>query len=197
MKTTLIFVRHARPNYNNHDDLTRELNDKGLNDRWLVTKYLETQNVDVLISSPYKRAVDTIKHFADKNGLPVLCVDGFRERKIDSVWIEDFASFCEKQWEDFNYKLTDGESLREVQTRNISALNEVLEKYQGKTVVVGSHGTALSAIINYYDKSFGHQDFLKIQKLMPWVVKFEFYGFECGEIEKINLFKNSKSDLIF
>jgi len=38
---------------------------------------------------------------------------------VGNVWIEDFNSFAKKQWEDFDYKLSDGESLREVQNRNI------------------------------------------------------------------------------
>lgn len=99
-------------------------------------------------------------------------IDDFRERKVDSIWIEDFASFSKAQWDDFDYKLSDGESLNEVQNRNISALNNVLEKYQDKNIAIGSHGTALSTIINYYDKSFGYEDFERIRTVMPWIVEF-------------------------
>jgi 2,3-bisphosphoglycerate-dependent phosphoglycerate mutase len=78
------------------------------------------------------------------------------------------------QWNDFTYKLSDGECLQEVQTRNMSALQQVLNKYAGKNIVVGSHGTALSTIINYYDHSFGYKDFEKIKNVMPWIVEFVF-----------------------
>ena len=30
--TTVYFVRHAEPNYNNHDDRLRELSEKGMED---------------------------------------------------------------------------------------------------------------------------------------------------------------------
>lgn len=76
-----------------------------------------------------------------------------------------------------------------MQERNIAALNKVLKEYVGKTVVVGSHGTALSTIINYYDDSFGHTEFEKIRGLMPWVVEFTFDGLECIGIKKYNLFE--------
>ena len=187
--TTVYFVRHAEPNYNNHDDRERELTEKGLQDRTLVTKFLEDKGVDVVLSSPYKRSVDTILDFARKNSLEISYVDNFRERKIDSVWIEDFAGFSKKQWEDFDFKLADGESLGEVQKRNIQALNHVLKEYADKTIVVGSHGTALSTIINYYDTSFGYEDFEKIRTLMPWIVKFTFQDTECVGIEQYNLFE--------
>ena len=187
--TTVYFVRHAQPNYENHDDMFRELTAKGLEDRKLVTKFLADKNVDVVLSSPFHRSIDTVRHFADAKGLEIGIIDDFRERRIDSVWIEDFNGFCKKQWEDFTYKLSDGECLAEVQERNISALNQVLKDYAGKTIVVGSHGTALSTIVNYYDNSFGHAEFEKIRGLMPWVVEFTFDGQKCVGMKQYNLFE--------
>lgn len=187
--TTVYFVRHAEPNYDNHDDLLRELTEKGLRDRKLVTAFLSDKDIDVVLSSPYIRAIDTVRDFAESKGLNVAIIEDFKERKIDSVWIEDYNSFCKKQWEDFSYKLSDGESLAEVQSRNIGALNRVLKDYEGKNIVIGSHGTALSTIINYYDSNFGHEDFEKIRGLMPWVVRFDFDGNKCTAIEQYNLFK--------
>ncbi|WP_027218932.1 MULTISPECIES: histidine phosphatase family protein [Butyrivibrio] len=172
--TKVFFVRHAEPNYDNHDDRSRELSPRGMEDRKKVTSFLADKNIDIVISSPFKRAVDTVQDFADKNGLPVEIVEDFRERKVDSCWIEDFASFSKKQWSDFSFKLSDGECLKEVQDRNISALNNVLKQYSGKNIVVGSHGTSLSTIINFYDNSFGYDDFERIRFLMPWIVEFSF-----------------------
>ena len=190
--TTIYFIRHAEPNYANHDDMSRELSAKGLKDRELVTDFLMDKQIDVVLSSPFKRAVDTVRHFAEKKGMDIILVENFKERRVDSVWIEDFNSFSKKQWEDFSYKLSDGECLAEVQSRNISALIEVLEAYKGKNIVVGSHGTALSTIINYYDKTFGYSDFNAIRHLMPWVVEFTFEEDVCVGIRKYNLFLEEK-----
>lgn len=187
--TDIYFIRHAQPNYDNHDDLLRELSEKGEADTALVTKYLADKSIDIVLSSPYKRAVDTILPFAEGQGLEVELIDDFRERRVDSEWIEDFNAFCERQWADFDYKLSDGECLREVQERNINALKLVLNKYSGKNIVIGSHGTALSTVINYYDKSFGHAEFEKIRTLMPWAVHFTFDGEDCMGIEQIDLFE--------
>lgn len=186
--TTVYFVRHAEPNYCNHNDATRELSAKGLEDRKLVSEYLKDKNVDIVLSSPYKRSVDTVKHFADLKNIQIKIMDEFRERRVDSDWIEDFDSFCYKQWHDFSYKLTDGETLSEVQERNISALKAVLERFDGKTIVIGSHGTALSTMIHYFDSTFGYEEFMEIKSLMPWIVKFEFENEKLVGIEKINVF---------
>ncbi len=169
--------------------MSRELSAKGLEDRRLVTEFFADKNIDMVLSSPFKRAYDTVAPFAEGKGMNIQVVEDFRERKIDSCWIEDFKAFSMNQWADFTYKLSDGECLLEVQERNIGVLNKVLEEYSGKNIVVGSHGTALSTIINYYDSSFGYEDFDKIRGLMPWVVKFSFEGKNCVKIEKYNLFE--------
>ena len=189
--TTVYFVRHAEPNYNNHDDLSRELSAKGLRDRELVTRFLMDKDVDTVVSSPYRRAFDTVSDFAQVKGLAVSTIDDFRERRVDSGWIEDFDAFCRTQWADFSYALSDGESLGEVQERNISALKKLIRDYAGKTIVVGSHGTALSTIINYYDKSFGYPEFKKIQGLMPWVVRFTFEQDNCVDIQSYDLYETT------
>lgn len=172
--TTVYFVRHAEPNYNNHNDALRELSANGLKDRKLVTNFFADKRIDVALSSPFKRAIDTIKDFTDLSGLHIDIIDDFRERKVDSEWIEDFNSFSRKQWNDFSYKLSDGECLQEVQDRNVSALKLVLDKFQGKNIIIGSHGTALCTIIKFYDDSFGYDDFAKIKNKMPWIVEFAF-----------------------
>ena len=187
--TTVYFVRHAEPNYNNHDDELRELTEKGLEYRKLVTEYLADKSIDVVLSSPYKRAVDTVMDFASYYSMTIEKIYDFRERKVDSEWIEDFTEFCKRQWADSNYKYTDGETLAEVQKRNISALKQVLEQYENKNIVIGSHGTALSTIINYYDPTYGFEDFDKIRQLMPWIMKLTFVGKKLIDMESVNVFE--------
>lgn len=185
--TTFYFVRHAQSNLENHDDATRELSEKGLIDRSLVTRFLKEARAGVVLSSPYKRAVDTVFEYADARGLPVECVDGFRERRIGGEWIEDYEAYARRQWEDFDYKLPDGESLNEVMDRNLRALMDALKKFPGKSIAVGSHGTALSTLIHHFDPSFGFEDFLMIKGLMPWIVKFTFDCESIREIEKMDV----------
>lgn len=188
--TTVYFVRHAEPNYDNHDDDTRELSPKGLQDRKLVTAFLNDKQIDRVFSSPYRRARETVAAFADGKGLPIRLIDDFRERRIADCWIEDFQTFSRNQWEDFDYRLADGESLREVQNRNIRALHALIREHEGETMVVGSHGTALSTVIHYYKPDFGYADFHRIRKLMPWIVKFEFENGECVSVQEYNLFES-------
>jgi 2,3-bisphosphoglycerate-dependent phosphoglycerate mutase len=185
--TTVYFVRHAQPNYDNHDDLTRELTEKGLQDRLKVVEALGDAPIRAVLSSPYKRAIDTVQPLAHRLGLPVETDVDFRERKVGDGWLEDFTSFAKRQWADFDFALEHGESLRQVQARNAAALERALERYDGKTIVIGSHGTALSSLVEHYTPGFGYKGFDRIRNIMPWVVRFTFDGSNCIAVDEISL----------
>jgi len=195
--TTVYFIRHAKADNSNRDGRNRPLTEKGINDRALVTKFLQDKKISAVLSSPYKRAVDTIADFSRKNGFTIELVEDFRERKSDGDWLRDadFIPFMKRQWADFSYSLSDGECLAAVQRRNIAALNKALAKYKDKNIVIATHGTALSTIINYYDNTYGFGDFMAMIDIMPWVVKMYFDGNNCAGMEKIDLFNlNQKPD---
>jgi len=62
---------------------------------------------------------------------------------------------------------------------------EVLRDYAGKTVIIGTHGTALSTILNHYNPQFGLEDFLRIVRWMPYVIEMVFEGEKLLEIREL------------
>lgn len=187
MKTNIFFVRHAQPDISVKDDMLRPLTEKGMADTKLVTQALEDRNIEAIYSSPFKRACDTVKDLAYTNGLEIHIVENLRERKVDNVWVEDFRAFSRRQWEDFDYKLECGECLREVQERNVAALYDILKSNLGKNIVVGSHGTALSTIINHFNPAFGYDGFWSIVDKMPYILCFKFNNMEFVGMEEVGL----------
>jgi 2,3-bisphosphoglycerate-dependent phosphoglycerate mutase len=194
MVTTVYFIRHADADRNVHDDRSRPLTAKGLTDCCLVTTFLKDKRIDAVLSSPYKRAVDTIKGFADSINKEIEIVEDFREREI-GTWLEDINSFTKRQWADFSYKLDfpNSESLDEVQRRNISALNEVIKQHIGENIVIGIHGNVLAAIIKFFNKSYSYENFKAVSMTMPWAVKMEFDKTNYKNCEAIDLFRHSNT----
>ena len=187
LETNIYFVRHAEPDFSIKDDMMRPLTDKGMADTKRVTKALKNRNIKAIYSSPYKRAYDTVKDLAETISLEINIVEDFRERKVGNVWVDDFTAYSRKQWADFDYKLEHGESLREVQKRNITALYDILKNNLGRNVVVGSYGTALSTIINYFNPDFGYDDFWSIVDKMPYILCFKFKNMEFIGMEEVEL----------
>lgn len=172
MNTKLIMVRHAKVIYT-EDDKSRELSEEGKMQRKDVLEALKRENVDIIYSSPYKRAIDTIKLYADFRNIAINIVDDLRERKVSDVFIDDFVSFSINQWKDFNYKLNGGESLNEVKDRGINVIENILNKHKGKDIVVGTHGTFLGVLLNHYDDKFNYEDWKALKMPAIFIITFD------------------------
>ena len=53
----------------------------------------------------------------------------------------------QKRWADHDYHEDGGESIAMVQKRNMEALNKILSDNPDKEIVIGTHGTALRAVL--------------------------------------------------
>ena len=172
--TKIYFVRHAQPEHAWEDDRTRPLTGEGKKDSAIVLEFLKDKHIDAFYSSPYKRSMDTIADSADFFGKDIITDEDLREREKGENG--NNHGMFQKRWDDHNYHEEGGESIAMVQKRNMRALTEILRDNIDKEVVVGTHGTALSTMLNFYDKSFGCDDFLRIIDWMPYVIELDFEG---------------------
>ncbi len=186
--TRVYFVRHAQPEHAWEDDRTRPLTEEGRQDAKIVMEILKDKQIDVFYCSPYRRSIDTIEELVDYCRKEIHIDERLREREKGPGGNQH--GMFEKRWADHDYHEDGGESIHMVQHRNIAALKEILENHEGKNIVIGTHGTALSSIMNFYSEDFGCQDFLRIIDWMPYIVELDFQKQEpvgmqeLGHIEK-------------
>jgi len=107
----------------------------------------ELSNIDICFSSEYERAISTAKYLSDN----IIITDKLNERKIGNLDEASKTSWA-IQLEDENFKLSGGESRKEVTKRMVSFFDEVLEKYKNKKIVMVSHGTAITFFLMNYCK---------------------------------------------
>ena len=180
--TKVFFVRHAQPVHEHRDDRTRPLTAEGMKDASIVIEILKDKEIDAFYCSPYKRSLDTIKQTAEYYNIEIQTDERLRERE-KGVSGNNYGMF-EKRWADQDYHEEGGESIGMVQSRNIEALKEILANNQGKNIVIGTHGTALSTIMNYYKPEFGCNDFLRIIDWMPYIVEMDFEGQRLVDVKE-------------
>ena len=172
--TKIYLVRHAQPDFSWEEDRTRPLTPEGMADRRIVLEALKDKAVDGFYCSPYKRRLDTIAQAAAYLNKEIVTDERLKERE-SGVGGNTHEMF-EKRWADHDYHEEGGESIRMVQERNMAAFREILQKEKDKSIVIGTHGTALSTILNFYDPTFGCKDFLRIIDWLPYVILLEFDG---------------------
>ncbi len=182
--TKLIFIRHARSDSSVQDDFTRPLTETGQAAAASLPELFKDTPINHIYSSPFVRSIHTVKPLADARGLAIKESANLQERKIGE-WVADFLEFAEKQWQDFDYKLPNAESLQEVQDRVVQQVNLILETHPGQTIVIGTHGTALCALLNYYNPEINFTYFKSMAQKMPFFVALSFDNRECIQSHEI------------
>lgn len=180
--TNLFLVRHAHSVYT-PDELGRPLSERGFSDIPKVNEILTSENIDIVISSPYKRAIQTVEGIAAHIDKEVEILEGFKERLLSADSVEDFNHAITKVWDDFSFSLKGGESNNMAQARGVETTYTVLDKYKGKNVVIGTHGNIMVLIMNYFNSQFDFPFWKKLD--MPDIYKLSFDGKELKSVSRL------------
>ena len=155
--TTIYLIRHSKTlkvkNEYNDDNLQIQ-NEKyslSIEGEHIAEEKLnnkEFENIDVLYSSNYVRTIQTAKYIAEKNNIEININSDFGERKFGiNTWDELPENFERRQFQEENYKLSNGESRKEVTDRMYNAIIKILNDNKNKRIAIVSHGTAISFLL--------------------------------------------------
>ncbi|PFB65094.1 histidine phosphatase family protein [Bacillus cereus] len=169
--TTIYFVRHAHSTYTK-EERERPLSEKGHLDAENVTHLLKDKHIDVVISSPYKRAIQTVQGIANTYNVTIQIEKDLRERLLSSEPVADFNDAIENVWEDWSFAYEGGESNDVAQRRAVICMQSILKKYKGKNIVIGTHGNIMVLLMNYFDSKYDLQFWKTLH--MPDVYKLTF-----------------------
>lgn len=182
MVTTLYFVRHAHSTYS-ADELNRPLSENGRADAMRVTELLHHEKINILISSPYKRAIQTIEGLEKPLNTQIIIEDDFKERVLSAEPVTDFGQAMAKVWEDDSFAWPGGESNRVAQKRGVQALYRVLQQYKGNSLAIGTHGNMMVLIMNALDKRYDYTFWKQLE--MPDIYKLSFHENQLTGVERI------------
>ena len=205
MQTTIYLIRHSKPmkeeviNLINSDNLPtygvkNALSVEGEKRAEVLSKWNELQNIDLVISSNYVRAVSTAKYIAYENNKPICINELFGERKHGILdWSELPEGFEQRQKEEPEFKIGNGESQIEVANRMYEALSSTLKENKGKRIAIVSHGTAITFLLiklgEYKNNSIYFKDKIVMSADFVWdapeVFKLVFNNEELISIENI------------
>ena len=142
----LLLTRHGQTDWNVKGKIQGltdiELNETGVEQAEATREKLLNENIDVIISSPLKRARKTAEIIAKGRNIPLLIDPRITERcfgKFEGKTAQEFN--FDEIW---NYKLNkqyeDAESTGELFERIEKFLETIKEEYEGKTVLLVTHG---------------------------------------------------------
>lgn len=125
-------------------------------------------NVTRIISSPFKRAIDTVQPLARHFNLEIECDQLLKERFFHYRESEDLENELRHSFVDLNYKACDdGESNKECQDRAHSFLQN-LAPSDGVTVVV-SHGNFIAMLLG-----FGYEEMCSLTRPDVFLLNYNY-----------------------
>jgi len=130
------------------------LTDAGVQQAAAAAKRLASAGLDVIVTSPLLRAVQTAQEVATVAGAAVVTDDGFRETDFGAWEGLTFTEVRERWPAEFTGWLADpevappgGESFADVSTRVTAALHRVLADREGQRVLIVSHVTPIKTLV--------------------------------------------------
>ena len=180
--TTIYFVRHAHSTYTK-EERERPLSEKGQLDAENVTHLLKDRHIDVVISSPYKRAIQTVQGIANTYDVSIQIEEDLRERLLSSESVTDFNDAVQKVWEDWDFAHEGGESNDVAQRRAVICMQNILKKYEDQNIVIGTHGNIMVLLMNYFDSKYDFRFWKTIR--MPDIFKLNFHNEDLVSAERI------------
>jgi broad specificity phosphatase PhoE/ribonuclease HI len=161
--TKLIFLRHGETQHT----ADRKFSGPGGDDPGLIEPGIEqvrraakhlsdAGGIDVLVSSPLRRTLETAEVVAASLGLPIEVDAGFREcsfgrwdglglGEVQQRWPTELAAWLRST----TVRPPGGESIADVQERVEASLASTLAEYPEKTVVVVSHVNPIKLVLRY------------------------------------------------
>lgn len=161
MTTEFIVVRHGETDENLKSILQgqsdTQLNALGIRQAKCVAERLKHEHLDLIYSSDLKRAMRTAELIAEPHKLPVFPLRALREwnlgvlqgRKWDDLRVEYPEAMDAFREEHVDIKVPGGESRQDLNLRVSDCLDEMSERFEGKRILLVSHGGALKAMFRH------------------------------------------------
>jgi broad specificity phosphatase PhoE len=160
--TRLILIRHGETEWNvtgrYQGQADPPLNAQGVAQSYELAEQLDETGLDVLYTSPLKRAAQTAQIVVDRLCIPLSIEPRFMEihqgdwqsrlrAEINQLYPDLFRRWESEPWE---VSPPNGESLSQVQYRVITALEEIIDTYPNQCVGIVTHRIPIALIKVHY-----------------------------------------------
>ncbi|MDY0406775.1 histidine phosphatase family protein [Virgibacillus sp. 179-BFC.A HS] len=150
MRKRIYIIRHCEAE---GQSLKAPLTVNGLNQAAELANFFRNRKVERIISSPFTRAVQSIRPLGQRANINVEIDDRLSERVLSSVDLPDWFEKLKETFTDLDLKFEGGESSRKAMKRITEVVEEIFQSDSDNTVIV-SHGNIISLLLKKYNPDF-------------------------------------------
>ncbi|HCN57511.1 MAG TPA: histidine phosphatase family protein [Exiguobacterium sp.] len=118
-----------------------------------LVSFFETLPIDRILSSPFRRAIESINAIAVQVGCSIEIHDDLRERALSSQSLTDWQGELRRTFIEFDYACPGGETSAEATRRIQDVMNDVWS-HSAETTILVTHGNLLTLYLHSLDSSF-------------------------------------------
>lgn len=150
----LFLIRHCHAEGQHKDS---PLTKSGIRQAQVFAAFLEKTGYDInrVISSPYLRAIESIKPYAQNQKLTIEVDERLQERVLSEEPVDDWMDVLEESFSDLNFRLPGGESSNDALQRVRNLLEEIYNDEDYHNVVLVTHGNLLAIILKEFQADIG------------------------------------------
>ena len=171
---TIYLIRHAQSTGQQPDGDLTELGKQQAQD---LIALLSAIGPDGAYSSPYLRALDTIRPYCDSAGLDIQTDPDLAERQLKpfDLWLpfDELMHHLRLSFENWDYKMEGGESLNNTQRRALRGLRKIARS-DFERPIVAAHGNLIAAVLGAIDPNFGFEQWRAMKN--PHLYRLSFSG---------------------
>ncbi|MBS2967376.1 histidine phosphatase family protein [Metabacillus sp. KIGAM252] len=169
MKKKIYLIRHCKAS---GQDLEAPLTQEGRAQAASLAAFLAGKSIDVIYSSPFKRAIDSVLPISRACNLDVILDQRLAERILSIKNLQDWIDKLSQTFEDKTLVFEGGESSMAAASRGLEVIQSFLDSsYQ--TAAIVSHGNLISLILNHYDESYGFEQWKALSNPDLYLLEFE------------------------
>ncbi len=160
---SIYVIRHGETDYNKihriQGTIDTNLNDKGVQQAEIASELLKTYEIDVIVSSPLKRAYQTAEVIANQLGKQIIIHDAFVEKDfgilqgktLDEIEVDHGVLFTAIKGT-YHVAAPRGETNAAVINRVEAGLKELACKYHDKKLLIVTHGGVARVLYKLLDQ---------------------------------------------
>ncbi|WP_306461650.1 histidine phosphatase family protein [Robertmurraya kyonggiensis] len=151
-----------------------KLTENGIKQAIELENFFVDKQVERIISSPYKRAVQSIQPLAERLNLEIELDNRLTERVLSPKNFPDWYEKLQDTFEDLDLKFEGGESSHEAMNRIVEVIEEVVRGTPDNVVIV-THGNLMSLLLKHLHQDFGFDDWKKLSNPDVYLLKYRNY----------------------
>jgi 2,3-bisphosphoglycerate-dependent phosphoglycerate mutase len=148
------------------------LTDKGHKQAIRLSEYFKGIPIDSIISSPFKRAIQSIEPLAKRENLEIETNELLTERILSNQNLSDWLEKLRATFDNLDLKYEGGESSNEAMKRIIEVVEKAFNS-EAQNIMIVTHGNLLSLLLKHYNHHFGFEDWKSLSNPDVFLLKKE------------------------